>query len=276
MKVILNGDLIAKEEAKISVDDRGFLLGDGLFETICVYNGKPLFFDRHWERLSHSLKQIYIPLPFTKEGLLANIHELSTANGAAEGKFALRLTISRGVGSRGINIADDMLPTYLITITPYPAPKQNISLRVSSVYRNAKCFLHQIKSLNYLDSIIARHEAKLHGYDEGLFLNTEGCVVEAPIANIFMIKNDEIITPALEDGIMPGVMRAVIIQIAKQMNMTVSERSVKLAEMEAADAVFLTNALVGILVVAKINESDIHNENKLVKRLAAEYMKVFQ
>lgn len=238
MIVYLNGNLLPAAQAALSPSDRGFTLGDGLFETIKVRNGRPLRLEAHWQRLDAGAGILRLALPLDLSGLSAAIAQLLAANNLTDA--ALRLTISRGPGVRGLLPPDPTHPTILLTagpLPPQPGPARVVT--AATVRRNAFSPLARCKALSYLDNVLARMEADDKGADDALLLNTEGRVVETTIANLFIVTaQGDLVTPPVADGALPGVRRAEILRLGPA-----AEKSLALADVIAAREAFLTNAL---------------------------------
>lgn len=269
-KLWLNDGLISYNAARINPRDRGFTLGDGLFETMRVREGKILHLERHLARLRHGTDVIALSLPWTDAELAEAIAQTLTANDLQEAY--VRLTVSRGVPSlRGLLPDQNAKLTLLIQaehFTGYPAELYQRGMRVitSSIRRNECSPLANIKSLNYLDNILARQEAMKKGADDALMLNTAGNIACASAANIFFVKGDRLITPPLSDGALPGTMRAYVFSRVqslqtsafKTQNLEVLdsihnvERSVSPAEIYQMDEAFLTNALMGVMPLVSV------------------------
>jgi branched-chain amino acid aminotransferase len=235
MTLWLNGALCASAEARIDPADRGLTLGDGLFETICVAAERPMHLTRHLTRLRDGARLLAIPVPYDDATLAAAIHAVVAANRLADA--AVRLTLTRGPAPRGVLPPDSPTPTVLITAGPLPAAGP-VRLVVSTVTRrNESSPLSRIKSLNYLDSVLARLEAARRGADDALLLNSRGAIAEATTANLFLRSGGRLVTPPVTDGALPGVMRAMLIE-----RCGAEERTLFPADVRAADITFLSNS----------------------------------
>ncbi len=249
MKVSLNGDVMEADAARIAPDDRGFTLGDGLFETIAVKKGAPKRLPAHLARLRDSAALLGLPVPYTDTKIAALIDALIAANTLTTG--ALRLTLTRGPGARGIAVPAAPAPTFLITAGPLP-PDDPISLAViASIRRDETSPLARVKSVGYLGNIVAREEAFAMGADDAVILNTAGRVAETPVANIFCLVGGGLVTPPVTEGALPGVMRAEVIRLARA-----EERPIEVADLARASEVFVSNAL-GIRPVIRLNGRDV-------------------
>lgn len=238
MKLWFNGQVVEAEQARVAASDRGFTLGDGLFETMKVHNGVPLRLDAHWRRLSEGARLLRLTLPLDRDTLAAAIAELLAANPLVDG--VLRLTVSRGSGPRGLLPPHPCTPTVVLTAGPLPPVLGPARVVVAeSVRRNAHSPLARIKALSYLDNVLARLEAEDRGADDALLLNTEGRLSESTIANLFVVAADgTVLTPPVADGALPGVRRAELLPL-----LGVVERSLGVDELLAAREAFLTNAV---------------------------------
>lgn len=238
MKLMLNGQLVDPTTPAVLAHDRGFTLGDGLFETIKIRHGHPLRLDLHLARLQQGAAILRLALPQGQDWLADAIAQLLRANQLQDA--ALRLTISRGPGQRGLLPPDPGTPTMVLTASPLPpalGPARAITAQ--SVRRNQLSPLSRIKALSYLDNVLARMEAQDHGADDAVLLNSVGRVAETTIANLFMVGADGIlVTPPVSDGALPGVRRAEMLR-----SMVAIERSINREDLLNAREIFLTNAL---------------------------------
>lgn len=256
MKLYLNGALVEPEQARIAPGDRGFTLGDGLFETLRVRNGTVLRLEAHLARLAHGAAVIGLALPDID--LAAALEATRAANGLCEA--VLRLTVSRGEGPRGVLPPAQPHPTLLITAAPMAPPAPPARLVIAGrTRRNEFSPLAGVKSLNYLDNILARQEAAAAGADDAILLNTRERVAETSIANLFAVIGGQLVTPPLGDGALPGIMRAAVLEREG------SERSLSVADLQRADEIFLTSSL-GLRPVAALAGCALASDNT-VQRL---------
>ena len=248
----LNGTLRSAAEARIDPADRGLTLGDGVFETIRVRNGRPVHLDRHLRRLRNGAALLGIkldgPVPRRDAMLERAIGEVVGANALADA--AVRMTLTRGPAPRGVLPADDgAQPTLLITAAPLPSPLPPARAILSrSTRRNAFSPLSGIKSLNYLDAVIARREAAAAGADEAILLDTRGRLSEATAANLFVVLDRRILTPPLADGALPGITRARLLEGGFG-----TEASLVPEQSAGAAAAFLSSSL-GLRPLASIGD----------------------
>ena len=245
-------------ESVLNPLDRGFTLGDGLFETLRVRGDTVLGIERHLLRLRVGAAVLGLsPLPKDKD-LKDAITKTLTANGLTEA--AVRLTISRGVPTRrGLLPEPEPNPSMVIHAEPftgYPAELYDRGARavISGIRRNEHSPLARVKSLNYLDNVLARREAEAHGVDDALLLNTAGDLACASAANLFLLLDGSLVTPSVTSGALPGTLRELIaIELAPRVGLEVVERVVRPEELDTAHEVFLTNALMGIVPLTVVD-----------------------
>ncbi len=249
MRVWQNGRIIEPEEARVSIADRGFLLGDGLFETMAVHNAQVFDLDAHLERLASGLGVLgfvqAVDLPKLRSGIARYI-------AAEEASCAvLRLTVTRGAGPRGLAPPEAPRPAILMTLSPMPAARKTpLSLHIATgTRRNEHSALSRIKALPYLDNLLAHSEARAHGADDALLLNTRGTIACASVSNVFVIREGRLETPPVCDGALPGTIRALVLALAKEAGLSQVEISLEAGSLAAADHVFLTNSIGRIVEV---------------------------
>lgn len=205
-----NASLVDAGSVRIDPTDRGFLLGDGLFETMRLEKGRILRLEAHLRRLAEGASLLQIPLPET-DLLRRAPHEVSSANGAMQA--ALRLTLTRGVGPRGLLPPTLPKATLLITQSALPVPLEPCRLQISSYRRDGASPLSRIKHLNYLPQILARMEADKAGYDDALLMSADGChIAEASAATLIVSNGETLLTPPLDDGALAGTARAALLE----------------------------------------------------------------
>jgi len=230
-----NGRLVKDASLSIDPTDRGLLLGDGLFETIAIFNGKAIWLDDHLQRLRAGAATLGLTADRTHiEAAVADM--LSQAQGQ---HGIMRITLTRGPGVRGL-AAEGSRPSLLVTLGPwakktFDAP---VALITSSIRRNETSPASRLKTLSYIDNILAAREASSKGCDEALLLNTRGNVASTTIANLFILRGDRITTPPVSAGVLPGIARKKLLAFAKG-----EEREIAPADLKEAEAVFLTNSL---------------------------------
>jgi len=241
----LNGALVA--EPRLDPADRGFTLGDGLFETIRLAGGRPCHLDRHLARLSAGCAVLDLPLPYDAVTLERAMIDLAAIQECRDG--VLRLTLSRGPGPRGLLPPVSPSPTLLLTLAPSSPPPGPARLVVATVTRrNEHSPLARIKSLNYLDNLLARQEAARRGADDALLLNSQGRVADSAIATLFVRFGGRIVTPPVADGALPGVARALVLEAG-----LAEERPLTPADLAQSEALLLANCL-GARAVIRLDD----------------------
>ena len=255
-KIWINGKFVDSDKAKISVFDRGFMYGAGVFETMRSYSGRVFKLDRHMNRLFRSLDIIKIKHKYSKKYLREAIYKSLKIN-RLSGAY-IKLIVTRG---EGISYKDIFSPNVVITAKDfegYPGWMFNVGLSANITgVQNEESITSRIKTLNYLPYILAREEAKRRGFNEAILTNTKGCITEGATSNIFVVKNKGLITPSEISGILPGITRGVIIKIAKKMRISVREKLISRRELLNADEIFLTNSLAEVLPVTKVDSKRI-------------------
>ncbi len=255
----LNGTLT--EAPRLDAADRGFTLGDGVFETIRAADGRPCRLAAHLARLRTGAGLLGLELAVDDDALAAAMAALLVASGLADA--ALRLTVSRGPAPRGLLPPAETHPTMLITAGPLPPPAPPARLVVATVTRrNEHSPLARIKSLNALDNILARREAAARGADEAVLLNTAGRVAETTIATLFALVDGTVVTPPVAEGALPGIARGAILAA-----MPVTERRLTLAELGGAEATVLSNSL-GLRRVASLDGAALADGDGLYEALS--------
>ncbi len=277
MWVYVNGEFIQKEQARISVFDHGFLYGDGVFETLRVYGGRILLWERHLTRLRRSCEIIGLDLSISDATWSLIFSELLSRNGLQNA--GLRVTISRGEGELGIDPRLCENPTVVVAAKPLATysdqqREQGLVLHVSSIRQNALLAPSpQIKAISFLNNILAKQESLRVGADEALMLNIEGHIAECTTSNIFFVKNQQLHTPAVECGILQGITRDVVMKLAETERIGVEEGRYSIDQLLKADECFLTNTGIEIMAVSKIGNTQIGSGNRgpLTLRLWSAY-----
>ena len=254
--VWLNGALVDAAAARIDITDRGFLLADGLFETLLARQGHIKRLDEHLERMHAGAGVLGIPMPFDLETIGRSAEDLLVASGLGSAERAsLRITLTRGSGPRGLNPPLDPRPTLLITAQAASAPPESMTAVTSkTIRRDAASPLSSVKSLAYTGNILARLEAQAAGVDEALLLNTDGNLASASAANVFLVENGVLATPPVSDGALPGIERDSVISEAQRLGITVREETVAPVRLRSASEIFLTNSLIGICPLVSLDE----------------------
>ncbi len=258
LKVSINGQLFDKEDAKISVYDHGLLYGDGVFEGMRSYGGRVFRLEEHLTRLWASAKAIWLEIPITREELGRQIHELLKINGITDGY--VRLVVTRGAGTLGLDPNRTSNPQIIIItdhITLYPKEyyENGLEIVTASTIRNHPAALSpRIKSLNYLNNILAKIEGLRAGCIEALMLNHKGEVAECTGDNIFIVRQGSVYTPPLDAGILDGITRQTVITLAREEGLTVYETALTKYDVHTADECFLTGSAAEIIPVVKVDD----------------------
>lgn len=257
MKIYLNGDLVAKEDAKISVFDHGLLYGDGVFEGIRLYNGCIFKLEEHLERLEFSAKAILLDLPLDREQLKKAVCDTCRANNLENGY--VRLVVTRGPGHLGLT-PDGCGPGNVIIIADdiqlYPEELYEKGLKIISVPTrriNASALPPAIKSLNYLNNILAKIEAKKVGFQEALMLNDKGEIAECTGDNVFMISKGILYTPPLDAGSLRGITRGAVIDLAAELNLPCREQALTRYDLWTAEECFLTGTAAEVIPCVEVD-----------------------
>ncbi|WP_319529086.1 aminotransferase class IV [uncultured Cohaesibacter sp.] len=256
--ISINGQLFEGPDmalAQISPADRGLLLGDGLFETLPVLKGQALLWDRHRSRLMTAADTIGLALKADQlDGIVSQMERASD-----ETPSILRLTVTRGIGGRGLLPPNPASPTIMATLAPLSLgfPFQDVRLVTSQIRRNEASPTSTIKALAYLDNILATKEAEAKGAGDALLLNSAGRVASTTIGNLFMVQGNHLITPPITDGVLPGILRQVLLEEAPKLGLVAEERSIDPAELKKADGLFLTNSLRIIRRVTRLDGASL-------------------
>ncbi len=261
MKIWIDGAIVDAAEARISVLDHGLLYGDGLFEGIRISGGRVFRLGDHLRRFATGARAIGLVLPL-------EIHEiekivLDTARAFGRPDAYVRLVVTRGVGALGIDptgCTEPRLFCIVAALSLYPEEKQTrgVDLVTVSLRRPAADALDpQIKSLNYMNNVLAKREARIRGADEALLLNDRGLVAEAAAANVFVVRDDVLSTPPTSDGALPGITRRSVIEIASELGITTNERSLGRMDLFGADEAFLTGSGARIVRIASLDGQPI-------------------
>ena len=258
-RVWLNGRMTPPEEATISIEDRGFLYGDALFETMRAYGGVVFRLDAHLERLRAGAEFLGFAGAPTDDDLSAAVADTLTASGY--GDAYLRLTVTRGVG-RGLTHQPEGGPTVLIEarelhLYDERLYREGARLIVSKVGRGTSASLAERKLTNYLLAIMAKREAAAADADDALHLSADGCVAEASVSNLFIVRDGDVLTPPVDDGVLPGITRGVVMVLCADADRRCAEQSLQISDVLAADEAFLTNTLMEVMPVRSVGSTHI-------------------
>ncbi|HEY2329823.1 MAG TPA: aminotransferase class IV [Verrucomicrobiae bacterium] len=272
MQVFLNGNFLPEADAVVPLSDRGFLLGDGLFETMRVAGGRPFRFAQHLERLSRGADFLKIKLPFAPKEIQKFAAQLIEKNNLSES--VLRVTLTRGVGVRGYSTKGADKPTLAMTL--HPLPPQNSdeplfwSLVTSALRIPASDALASFKTTSKILNVLARAEAEEQGADEALLLNTNGEVAETAGGNLFWVYHDKICTVPTGRGVLPGITRAVVLEICQSLGLETNKRIIKPEHLCNAEGIFVTQSALGIVPVVAFDGQPVA-PSPLVDQIASAY-----
>jgi branched-chain amino acid aminotransferase len=278
LKIYLDGRFVAEPDAKVSVFDHGLLYGDGVFEGIRFYNGRVFLFEEHLDRLFDSAKAVLLTIPMDRAALRETVLETCRQNGLRDGY--IRLVVTRGKGDLGLNPNKCSKPTLFIiasTIELYPEKFYTEGLRVNTVPTqrvSAAAVSPAIKSLNYLNNILAKIEGNLYGAQESVMLNQQGFVAECTADNIFAIKQDTILTPPVSDGALGGITRRLMFELAREMGREIKETNLTRYDLFVADELFLTGTGAEVVPISEVDGRKIGSGR--VGPLSQEFIRLFR
>lgn len=253
----IDGEFVAAEKASVSIFDHGFLYGDGIFEGIRFYNGKPFRVNHHLRRLQNSAAALSLKLPYNSAELQKSIEAVLQQASISEGY--IRVIITRGVGPLGINPANCNQPTAIIiaselTMISDEQRAKGARAIIASTRRNTPDRLDpRIKSLNYLNAIMARLEANYAGVDEAILLNDRGCVTEGTVDNLFTVRDGVLMTPPVTEGVLAGITRSCVLELAESLGLEYKEAVMTPYDLYTADECFLTGTGARLIPVREID-----------------------
>jgi len=235
----------------LTVHDQGYQYGEGVFETLRTVNRRPVLLDRHLRRLSESARFLDIPLPADLSAIPAALEEILPREDSI-----IKMTLSRG--GTGRYAEADSHAVLSLQISPYKPPLENfyrkgVALMTASAQRSATSPLHRHKTLNYLENITARREARSHDAYEALIINTDDFIAECSMSNIFFVLGGEVLTPSVESNILPGITREAVLELCEEHGIKHDERLMNFADVLFAQEVFITNSLIGVMPVREID-----------------------
>jgi branched-chain amino acid aminotransferase len=252
-KIHLNGRLIEATAARIDPADRGLLLADGLFETLRVYDGRAFQLDAHLARLAAGAAALDLPMP---SDIAAAVTETLAANSLREA--SLRITLTRGPGQRGLLPPADPSPTLLIVGHPLgETPPAALTAHISSIRRNEHSLLSRLKSLACLDNVLALREAAAAGCDEALLLNTSGRLAGGSRSNLFLVLDGSLVTPPPSEGVLAGIARRSLMDLADEASIPVHEGPLNLADVDRASEALISNSLLEIRPLARLGAREL-------------------
>lgn len=252
MHVFLNGRCVPEAEAVVPVSDRGFLYGDGLFETLRVVQGRPFCWEAHLARLSRGAGILRLRVPSSPADLLAAVSRLVELNGLPDA--VLRLTLTRGPGPRGYSPKGADSPTLVLSLHPAPPPPSEPVRLITSTHRLAAGDpLATVKTCSKITWVMARAEADAQGAHEALLLNTSGHLAEATASNLFWVRQGAVCTPPLEAGALDGITRARVLQACAALGIPSRETAAPPAVLSSAEGLFLTGSVSGVVEVGELD-----------------------
>jgi branched-chain amino acid aminotransferase len=276
--IYLNNRIVPRDRALISVFDHGFLYGDGIYETMRAYKGTVFGLDEHIGRLFSSASMIDLRINKTPAAIKKAVHKTLEANRLKEA--VIRITVSRGAGPTGLDPDLCHKPTFVIfasAFNGYPKHfyKKGVKLIIAETRRNFKKALEpQIKSLNFLNNILAKIEAKREGAHEAIMLNYRGSVAEGTVSNIFFVRDNILYSPSVRVGILNGITRMTVLEIAKKLAIKTKEGHYKPEDLYNAQEVFISNTTMEVMPVAEVNgHAPAEGPGIITKMLHAEYKK---
>jgi branched-chain amino acid aminotransferase len=257
----VNGTIVPADEARVSVLDTGFTFGDGVYETLRTYRGRPFHLDRHLARLRGSASRVGIEVPVRDEVLAARLDALLER--AANPESYIRILITRGVGDITYRFDRVRGPTIVLVVREFEPPPESafsegVPVVIASTRRNHPRALDPaIKSCNLLNNILAVREAQAKGAAEAILLNDLGELAEGASSNLFLVKSSTVLTPPLDAGILPGITRAVVLELAPGLGLTTREQPLRGPELLAADEAFVTSTVREVLPIRSVDGTPI-------------------
>src|ERR1051326_2620537 len=257
INININGVITAVQDAKISVLDHGFLFGDSVYETLRTYGGKPFLFSRHFARLEHSAAAIHLNLPWTKEQTLQEIQKTRIPD-----ECRIRLLVTRGIGDLSPAIETCVAPTVIIITVPLGEPGERIytegvEIVISSIKRSGR--LADVKTGSLIHQVMARHEANLKNAYESILLTADDKLSDGITSNIYLVRDGQVLTPSHDAGIVEGITRGVVLDIARQKGLQIVEGLFDVGEIARADEMFLTSSTREIVPITRASGSAIGN-----------------
>jgi branched-chain amino acid aminotransferase len=261
--VFVNGQIADAATASVPVFDHGFLYGEGVYETLRTYRGVPFLFDRHDHRLRQSAQMMALPVPFDAAELLSNIRRTMAAHPGGIDEAYIRVLLTRGVGELSYNLTVTPSPTLVIIVKPFVAPPAHtftdgIRLSLVTVRRNHPRALNpMIKSNNLLNNALAMQEAIRSGADEALMRNQDGELVECSQSNVFLVKGGAALTPPLSAGLLPGITREFVLEMAGDVGIPAREARLTPDDLKTADEAFITGTTREVTPVVRVDDLKI-------------------
>lgn len=276
--VCVNGTITDAASASVPAFDHGFLYGEGVYETLRTYHRAPFLFERHMRRLRNSASLMALPVPYSDQDVLELVRRTMAAHAGLDEAY-IRILLTRGVGELTYNPAACPQPTLVIIVKPFPAPPartfmEGIRVSVVSVRRNHPQALNpMIKSNNLLNNALAMQEALGRGADEALMLNQDGDIAECSQSNFFVVKGTDVVTPPLSAGLLPGITREYVLQLASDLGYQAKEARLTPADLSAVSEAFITGTTREVTPVVAVDDTVIGNgrPGPVTARLLAEF-----
>jgi branched-chain amino acid aminotransferase len=261
--VNVNGRISSERDAAISVFDHGFLYGEGIYETLRTYNGRPFLYDRHMRRLRRSAEMIVLPLPFTDEELAARIRDTTAAAQLGGAEAYIRVLVTRGIGELTYDPKATPAPSIVVIIKPNVDPpaevfEKGVKVCLSPIVRNHPQSVNpMIKSNNLLNNALAMQEALRRGGTEAVMRNYRGELTECTQSNLFIVRNGVALTPPIEAGLLPGITREFIFEVGKAVGVRVRDEVLHDADLLSADECFLTSTTKEVVPIVQVDDHTI-------------------
>lgn len=280
LHIHVNGQLLPAHGPAVSALDRGLLYGDGLFETVRAYGGKPFLLDEHLERMAASARALRIAERLDTALIASGVAELLEANGLASGDADayIRINLTRGLHTGALTLEPAAEPTVTVIARPLSPPpreryERGIACITATIRRNADSPLPRHKTLNYLEGLLAKTEARDAGADDALLLDTDGRVAEGASSNLFIARDGALATPPLDAPILPGITRGLVLRLAADLGIDAAERPIQPDELRDADEIFLTSSVAEIVPVRALDGRPVGDgaPGPLVRRLHEAY-----
>ena len=260
--IFVNGRITGAAEATVPVFDHGFLYGEGVYETLRTYHGVPFLYDRHLQRLRNSAALMALPVPFSDDELLTSMTRTMAAHRGLKEAY-IRVLLTRGVGELTYNPTACPVPTTVIIVKPFPEPPartfaDGIVLSLVSVRRNHPQALNpMIKSNNLLNNALAMQQAIGAGADEALMCNQAGEIVECSQSNFFVVRDGAVITPPLDAGLLPGITRAFVLDLARELGVDAREETIAPGDLSRVQEAFITGTTREVTPVVRVDQQSI-------------------
>lgn len=260
----VNNQLIANDGSALSPQDRGWLLGEGVFDTLLIKNGTPLDWQVHLDRLMQAARYFAIPAPYSAQCLRAGVEQLLQTHPDYQSDAVCRITASSGSGGRGLVANHPTTPTWVIQLSARPPTPSAISLIDSPITRNQTSPTAFYKTTNYLDAIMAKKQALARGADDAILYNSQQHIACCCTANLFIKKQNTLYTPPIADGVLNGITRH---KILTHPDLNAREKTLYKKDLENADAIFISNSIISVVPIATINGNPVAQDNTFLQHL---------